>query len=103
MFFKQYNYKPRTGSWSSQSSSSVAGSSPKDEMRTTSSETTGPAASAGAAGRRRSSASASDKFAGLMAMKRGSQDERKSSWAEQKPGQSGILSGMWNSYTKGTS
>jgi len=63
-----------------------------------------PVANSTAAGRRRSSAS--DKFAGLTAHKRASSDEastaRKASWAEQKPGQPGILGGMWNTFTKGS-
>jgi hypothetical protein len=34
-------------------------------------------------------------------MKRGSQDERKASWTEQKAG-TGILGGMWENFTKGS-
>lgn len=116
MFMKQYNYKPRSNSTSSQTSQpGLAGSPPKDN----SGSAAGGAAAAAAAskiggatpaaptgginaGRRRSSAS--DKFAGLNAYKRSSQDDsaaaKKASWAEQKPGQ-GILGGMWNSFTKG--
>lgn len=51
------------------------------------------------------SSAGADKFAGLEAMKRGSsgdQGQRKASWAEQKPGQPGILGGMWHSFTKGS-
>jgi len=107
MFFKQSGYKPRRGSMSS-SGSGVAGSPPKEETKSASTntansaaaETTGPAASAGAAGRRRSSTDS--KFAGLNATKRNSQDERKANWADQKPGQPGILGGMWTQFTKGS-
>ncbi|EXJ65438.1 hypothetical protein A1O7_01779 [Cladophialophora yegresii CBS 114405] len=101
MFLKQYNYKPRSNSQSSQGSGSASGSPPKEEPKTTT-EATGAAgnAAAAAAGRRRSSAS--DKYAGLTAMKRGSQDERKASWTEQKAG-TGILGGMWNQFTRGSS
>ncbi|OAP55095.1 hypothetical protein AYL99_10795 [Fonsecaea erecta] len=97
MFFKQYNYKPRSNSQSSQGS--AAGSPPKDDTKATT--TTGPAASAAIAGRRRSSASA-EKFAGLTGQKRASQDDRKASWNDQKPGQPGILGGMWQNFTKGS-
>ncbi|EXJ96220.1 hypothetical protein A1O1_01346 [Capronia coronata CBS 617.96] len=101
MFFKQSGYKPRprTGSSSSQTSS-TSGSPPKDETKmagqnNANSETT----SFGAADRRRASAG-SDKFAGLTAHRNG-QDERRAGWADQKPGQPGILGGMWASFTKG--
>jgi len=97
MFFKQYNYKPRSNSQSSQNSAS--GSPPKEEPKTAM-EASGPAVSAGAAGRRRSSAA--EKFAGLQGQKRTTQDERKASWTEQKAG-TGILGGMWQNFTKGSS
>jgi len=98
MFFKQYNYKPRSNSQSSQGSAS--GSAIKEESKTTT-DTKAPAAGTAAAARRRSSASG-DKFAGLTGQKRNSQDERKASWTEQKPGQPGILGGIWQNFTKGT-
>ncbi|ETI26939.1 hypothetical protein G647_10038 [Cladophialophora carrionii CBS 160.54] len=98
MFLKQYNYKPRSNSQSSQGSGGSSGSPPKEEPKTTESNNAAGKAAAAAAGRRRSSAS--DKFAGLTAMKRGSQDERKASWTEQKAG-TGILGGMWQNFTKG--
>jgi hypothetical protein len=48
------------------------------------------------------SSAGSDKFAALQNVKRSSQDQdRKASWAEQKPGSQGILGGMWSSFTKG--
>jgi len=102
MFLKQYNYKPRSNSQSSQTSAAVAGSPPKEETKTA--DATGPAAtSAAIAGRRRSSAAGADKFAGLNAMKRGSQDDsKKASWQEQKTGGTGILGGMWQNFTKGS-
>ena len=141
MFFKQYNYKPRSNSQSSQGSGSgggaqLAGSPPKDTNANA--NTAGGAVTAGIAGRTtgkfhfhdripklthraveccvcfeadhevysQSSAAGADKFAGLNAMKRNSQDgaagDRKASWAEQKPGSSGVLSGMWNNFTKGS-
>ncbi|KAL6250724.1 hypothetical protein RBB50_003027 [Rhinocladiella similis] len=101
MFFKQSGFKPRTLSGSSGTSGTQA---TKDDSNTNKvgTETTGPAASAGAAGRRRSSASSETKFAGLHAYKRNSVDERKTNWADQKPGSPGMLQGMWNSFTKGT-
>lgn len=54
MFFKQYNYKPRSNSQSSQSGSGSALSSspPKEETKTQQSTTSGPV-SASIAGRRR--------------------------------------------------
>jgi len=104
MFFKQTGYKPRTNSQSSGKSGSaaVASSPPKDQTKTTSTSVAGDSTvvSAAVAGRRRSSAAGADKFAGLQGLKRGSQDTTK--WAEQKPGQDGILGGMWNSFTKGS-
>lgn len=102
MFFKQSGYKPRTNSQSSgKSGTQLATSPPKEETKTTTT-TAGDQAgvSAAIAGRRRSSASGADKFAGLTGQKRNSQDTAK--WAEQKPGQPGILGGMWNSFTKGS-
>jgi len=99
MFLKQYNYKPRSNSQSSQTSAATSGSPPKEETKTA--DATGPAATAAIAGRRRSSASG-DKFAGLTATKRNSQDERKASWQDQKVGSSGILGGMWQNFTKGS-
>jgi hypothetical protein len=52
------------------------------------------------------SSDVSGKFSGLHNIKRNSQDasaaERKASWADQAPGTGGILSGMWNNFTKGT-
>jgi hypothetical protein len=49
------------------------------------------------------SSDVSGKFSGLQNIKRNSQDaERKASWADQAPGTDGILSGMWNNFTKGT-
>jgi len=100
MFLKQYNYKPRSNSQSSQTSAASSGNPPKEETKTA--DATGPATtSAAIAGRRRSSASG-DKFAGLAALKRNSQDERKASWQEQKTGSPGILGGMWQNFTKGS-
>jgi hypothetical protein len=102
MFFKQSGYKPRTNSQSSgKSGTQMASSPPKEEPKSASSATGDQAGvSAAVAGRRRSSASGADKFAGLTGQKRTSQDTAK--WAEQKPGQTGILGGMWNSFTKGS-
>jgi len=113
MFMKQYNYKPRTNSQSSQSGSGKAiertdnaarADSPPAKADTTTPTSTSPV-SAAIAGRRRSS-DVSGKFSGLHNMKRNSQDagaaERKASWADQAPGTGGILSGMWNNFTKGT-
>lgn len=97
MFLKQYNYKPRSNSQSSQGSSGSP--PPKDESKPV--ESTSAAASAAIAGRRRSSASG-DKFASLTAVKRSSQDERRASWEEQKA-RTGILGGMWQNFTKGSS
>ena len=138
MFMKQYNYKPRSNSTSSQGSqsgSAVAGSPPKgaDAKPASVASPTSPggagAVSAGIAGRRRvckplfvphifcpyhsiivyreplltfneqSSAAGGEKFAGLNAYKRGSQDDKKASFAEQKVG-GGVLGGMWESFTK---
>jgi hypothetical protein len=52
------------------------------------------------------SSDTSGKFSGLQNYKRNSQDtgaaERKASWADAAPGNTGILSGMWNNFTKGT-
>lgn len=105
MFFKQSGYKPRTNSQSSQGSSGSAfsGSPPKTETKTAATDAAGSKepVTAAVAGRRRSSASGADKFAGLTGQKRNSQDTAK--WAEQKPGQTGILGGMWNNFTKGSS
>ncbi|KIW71910.1 hypothetical protein PV04_00137 [Phialophora macrospora] len=98
MFLKQYNYKPRSNSQSSQGSGATSGSPPKEESKKT--ESSNAKTSAAASGRRRSSASG-DKFAGLTALKRGSQDERRASWTEQKAG-TGILGGMWQNFTKGS-
>jgi len=113
MFFKQYNYKPRSGSQSSQSGSGNAiertdnaarADSPPAKADTTNQNSTSPV-SAAIAGRRRSS-DMSGKFSGLHTHKRSSQDagaaERKASWADAAPGTGGILSGMWNNFTKGT-
>ncbi|KAJ9606132.1 hypothetical protein H2200_009093 [Cladophialophora chaetospira] len=102
MFLKQYNYKPRSNSQSSQTSAGVAGSPPKEEAKVAE-QTNTSATSAAIAGRRRSSASGGA-YAGLNAMKRGSQDEqKKASWQEQKTGGSGgILGGMWHNFTKGS-
>ncbi|KAJ9622091.1 uncharacterized protein PV06_05833 [Exophiala oligosperma] len=113
MFFKQSGFKPRTLSGSSGTSgsqSATKGEASNNNNNNNSggnankvaAETTGPAASAGAAGRRRSSASSETKFAGLHAYKRNSVDERKSAYAEQKPGSPGMLQGMWDNFTKGT-
>ena len=54
MFLKQYNYKPRSNSSSSQGSTSgsMAGSPPKEELKTANSQAGGPVSSA-PAGRRR--------------------------------------------------
>lgn len=103
---KQYNYKPRSNSTSSQDGS-AAGSPPKSDSKQTPTSVLGQTSASGptagaAAGRRRSSAS--DKFAGLSAHKRGSQDEgqtaKKASFTDQQAGQ-GMLGNMWNSFTKG--
>jgi hypothetical protein len=49
------------------------------------------------------SSDVSGKFSGLHSIKRNSQDaDRKASWADQAPGTGGILSGMWNNFTKGS-
>jgi len=107
MFFKTSGYKPRSGS-----SSSTFSSASKDDSKSasntntnantnTNTETSGPAVHSGAAGRRRSSQLA-EKFGGLEATKRSSQDERRANWADQKPGTPGILGGLWNTFTKGT-
>ncbi|KEF62959.1 uncharacterized protein A1O9_00934 [Exophiala aquamarina CBS 119918] len=102
MFFKQSGYKPRTNSQSSgKSGSFMAGSPPKEEAKPAGSATGDQVVSAAVAGRRRSSASSADKFAGLQGQKRSSVDTNAAKWAEQKPGQTGILGGMWNSFTKG--
>jgi len=111
MFMKQYNYKPRSGSQSSQSGSGSAiertdnaarADSPPAKVAATGN--TSPV-SAAIAGRRRSS-DVSGKFSGLQNHKRNSQDagaaERKASWADAAPGTGGILSGMWNNFTKGS-
>ncbi|EXJ59394.1 uncharacterized protein A1O5_12275 [Cladophialophora psammophila CBS 110553] len=95
MWFKQYNYKPRSNSQSSQGSTSTSGSPPKEDTKVTAAN-----ANPGAAGRRRSSTS--EKFAGLTGQKRNNHDDRKANWAEQKPGQPGILGGMWQNFTKGS-
>ncbi|KAI1613650.1 hypothetical protein EDD37DRAFT_652049 [Exophiala viscosa] len=100
MFFKQSGYKPRTLSTSSQGSADQQQDALKDENKKSSLEIAGPAVSAGAAGRRRSSANAGA-YAGLNGHKRSSQDERKTSWNEQKTAP-GILGGMWNTFTKGS-
>ncbi|KPI39689.1 uncharacterized protein AB675_3250 [Cyphellophora attinorum] len=103
MFMKQYNYKPRSNSTSSQGSQS--GSPPKEESKPATqkpasvSEAAG-AVSAGIAGRRRSSAAGAEKFAGLNAYKRNSQDEKRAGYHEQKVGGGGILGGMWHDFTK---
>jgi len=96
-FLKQYNYKPRSNS---QSSSGVAESAPKEEQPRKSVDTSGPALSDAIAGRRRSSVD--QKYAGLNKQKRSSMDDKRTGWADQKPGQQGILGGMWTSFTKGT-
>jgi len=97
MFFKQYNYKPRTNSQSS--TGSTSGNPPKEETKPADS-TTGAAVSAAVAGRRRSSAT--EKFSGLQGLKRGGPDDaRKASWNEQQQ-ETGILGGMWQNFTKGT-
>ncbi|OCT45972.1 hypothetical protein CLCR_00530 [Cladophialophora carrionii] len=102
MFLKQYNYKPRSNSQSSQGSGGSSGSPPpKEEPKTTESNNKAAGNAAAAGRRRRRQSSASDKFAGLTAMKRSSQDERKASWTEQKAG-TGILGGMWQNFTKGS-
>jgi len=110
MFLKQTTYKPRSNSQSSQGSgkaeagAEISPSQPKERNKDNAANNSGPV-SAAAAGRRRSSASGGA-FAGLNSHKRNSQDQdaaaRKASWAEQKPGQGGILSGMWNNFTKGS-
>ena len=52
------------------------------------------------------SSDVSGKFSGLHNYKRSSQDagvaERKASSADAVPGTTGILGGMWNSFTKGS-
>jgi len=108
MFLKQYNYKPRSGSQSSEGGVERTDNAARADNPPAKAEPASPTAAAtanakGIAGRRRSSDTG--KFAGLNGYKRNSQDAdataRKASWAEQKPGQGGILSGMWESFTKG--
>lgn len=43
--------------------------------------------------------SAAEKFGGLSAYKRGSQDDKKAAFQDQKVG-GGILGGMWDNFTK---
>jgi len=107
MFLKQYNYKPRSGSQSSESGVERTDNAARADSPPAKTEPVSPIAAAtgkGVAGRRRSS-DMGGKYAGLNNYKRSSQDAdaaaRKASWAEQKPGSGGILSGMWTSFTKG--
>ncbi|RMZ89235.1 hypothetical protein DV736_g3532, partial [Chaetothyriales sp. CBS 134916] len=99
MFLKQYNYKPRSGSVSSQETAGSASSPPKDNKITSSvqqavNQPKGPAA--------RRLSSTTDKFAGLSAHKRSQDADKKASIADQKTGGQGVLSGAWNTFTKGS-
>jgi len=106
MFLKQYNYKPRTGSESSQGGVDRTDSAARADSSIAKNEASTPAgAVTGAIAGRRRSSDVTGKFSGLHSHKRNSQDadaaERKANWADQKPGQGGILSGMWTNFTKG--
>ncbi|RMZ75858.1 hypothetical protein DV737_g5066, partial [Chaetothyriales sp. CBS 132003] len=97
MFLKQYNYKPRTGSVSSQESAGSASSPPKDNKITSSMQ---QSANQPKSATSRRLSSTTDKFAGLSAHKRSQDADKKAIIADQKAGGQGVLSGAWNTFTK---
>ncbi|ERF77195.1 hypothetical protein EPUS_06475 [Endocarpon pusillum Z07020] len=114
MWMKQVGYKPRSSSMSSATSDTEANkvSSSNDNQLSgtvkrggtsdtpsfaTNSNPSSPTSPTGAAGRRRSSAG---NYAGLSGLKRNSQDGKLASYMEQKPGGGGVLSGLWENFTR---